>query len=97
MLAPREDVFDVVIVGGGAAGLAVQSRRAAGSAVALLGKNRELGGSTAWSIGSITATMTPHQRRKGIADSPQDHWRGMASFIFTHSRPKADANCRHQN
>jgi cation diffusion facilitator CzcD-associated flavoprotein CzcO len=42
MLAPREDVFDVVIVGGGAAGLAVQSRRAAGSAVASLGKNREL-------------------------------------------------------
>ena len=46
----------------------------------LIEKNPELGGSTAWSIGSVTASDTPHQVRKGIVDSPEDHWRDMAGF-----------------
>ena len=46
----------------------------------LLEKNPRLGGSTAWSIGSVTATGTPHQRRKGIVDTPADHWADMPGF-----------------
>ncbi len=46
----------------------------------LLEKNPQLGGSTAWSIGSISATGTPHQFAPGIRDRPEDHWRDMARF-----------------
>lgn len=71
----------MVVVGGGGAGLAAAiEARAAGRSVVLLEKNAELGGSTAWSIGSITATGTPHQRRRGIEDNPQDHWADMPGF-----------------
>jgi succinate dehydrogenase/fumarate reductase flavoprotein subunit len=76
-----EATFDVVVVGGGGSGLAAAiEARATGRAVLLLEKNAELGGSTAWSIGSVTASQTPHQARKGIADNPADHWRDMAGF-----------------
>lgn len=76
-----EAIYDVVVVGGGGSGLAAAiEARAAGAEVALIEKNPELGGSTAWSIGSVTATQTPHQARKGIVDSPADHWRDMAGF-----------------
>lgn len=46
----------------------------------LIEKNAKLGGSTAWSIGSISASATPHQLRNGIQDCPADHWRDMAGF-----------------
>ncbi|MEJ7929329.1 FAD-dependent oxidoreductase [Ramlibacter sp. AN1015] len=73
--------FDVVVVGGGGAGLAAAiEARVAGAQVLLLEKNPALGGSTAWSIGSITSTGTPHQKRKGIVDSPQAHWEDMPGF-----------------
>jgi len=73
--------FDVVVVGGGGAGLAAAiEARAAGASVLLLEKNDALGGSTAWSIGSITSTGTPHQRRRGIDDNPADHWADMPGF-----------------
>ncbi len=77
----RGEVFDVVVVGGGGSGLAAAiEARARGGAVVLLEKNDRLGGSTAWSIGSITATGTPHQLHRGIVDSPADHWRDMPGF-----------------
>jgi succinate dehydrogenase/fumarate reductase flavoprotein subunit len=73
--------FDVVVVGGGGSGLAAAiAARTAGREVALLEKNEKLGGSTAWSIGSITATGTPHQIRRGIQDSPEDHYEDMPLF-----------------
>ena len=73
--------FDVVVGGAGGASLAAAITVAeAGRSVVLLEKNAKAGGSTAWSIGSITATGTPHQRRMGIEDSPEDHWADMALF-----------------
>jgi succinate dehydrogenase/fumarate reductase flavoprotein subunit len=77
----REATYDVVVVGGGGSGLAAAiEARAAATKVVLLEKNAELGGSTAWSIGSVTASQTPHQARKGIVDNPADHWRDMGGF-----------------
>lgn len=66
---------DVVVIGGGGAGLSAASEAARlGRQAILLEKNPTLGGSTAWSIGSVTATNTPHQHRAGIKDSPDEHF-----------------------
>jgi succinate dehydrogenase/fumarate reductase flavoprotein subunit len=43
----------------------------------LLEKNAETGGSTSWSVGSITATGTPHQRKANIQDSTDAHFEDM--------------------
>ena len=76
-----EESFDVVVVGGGGSGLAAAiEASAAGRSVILLEKNAKLGGSTAWSIGSISASGTLHQIRRGIQDRPEDHYADMALF-----------------
>jgi fumarate reductase flavoprotein subunit len=76
-----EEIFDVIVVGGGGSGLAAAIEAlAAGAQVVLLEKNEKLGGSTAWSIGSITSTGTPHQARHGIVDRPEDHFADMPLF-----------------
>jgi fumarate reductase flavoprotein subunit len=80
---------DVVVVGGGGAGLAAAIESAtAGSSTVLLEKNRALGGSTAWSVGSVTASGTPHQRRRGIVDRPEWHWADMP--LFPHAENERD-------
>ncbi len=77
----RVEEVDVVVVGGGGAGLAAASAAAAlGRRVVLLEKNAALGGSTAWSVGSVSASNTAHQRREGIMDCPEHHWEDLALF-----------------
>jgi succinate dehydrogenase/fumarate reductase flavoprotein subunit len=67
------------VVGGGGAGLAAAAEAARlGRSVILLEKNPQTGGSTSWSVGSVTATNTPHQKRAGIQDSPQAHFEDLA-------------------
>ena len=78
---------DVLVIGGGGAGLAAAiEAREAGANTILLEKNPALGGSTAWSIGSFTATRTPQQLAAGIEDSPDEHFEDMPKF----SGPQAD-------
>jgi succinate dehydrogenase/fumarate reductase flavoprotein subunit len=80
-VARKEQTFDVVVVGGGGAGLAAAiEARESGRSVVLLEKNPQPGGSTAWSIGSVTSSGTPHQRQRGIKDSAADHWADMPGF-----------------
>jgi succinate dehydrogenase/fumarate reductase flavoprotein subunit len=70
---------DVIVVGGGGAGLAAASEVARlGRKVILLEKNPHTGGSTSWSVGSITATNTPHQKKAGIEDSADAHFEDLA-------------------
>ena len=77
----RQPEYDVIVVGGGGAGLAAAiEARKRGRAVLLLEKNPAPGGSTAWSIGSITSSTTPHQIRRGIKDSPAEHYADMPAF-----------------
>ena len=76
-----ENVCDVLIVGGGGAGLAAAiEARSTGAHTILVEKNPELGGTTAWSIGSFTATGTPQQQKAGIEDSTDAHFADMPKF-----------------
>lgn len=76
-----EPAQDVIVVGGGGSGLAAAIEAATvGRRVILLEKAPKLGGTTAWSIGSISATATPHQIAKGIKDAPSGHFEDMHKF-----------------
>jgi fumarate reductase flavoprotein subunit len=80
-MSSSNQVFDVIVVGAGGAGLAAAiEARVAGGSVLLLEKNAAPGGSTSWSVGSVTASNTPHQLAKGITDGPEQHWEDMAKF-----------------
>ena len=77
----QERQFDVVVVGGGGAGLAATvSASADGARVALLEKNTRLGGTTGLAIGSFTAPCTSLQRAAGIEDSPEAHHEDIGKF-----------------
>ena len=70
---------DVIVVGGGGTGLAAAAEAARlGRRVILLEKNPHTGGSTSWSVGSVTATNTPHQKKAGIRDSADEHFEDLA-------------------
>ena len=73
---------DVIVVGGVGSGLAAAITAAGeGAQVLLLEKNPALGGSTAWSVGSYSASRTLDQRRAGIGDSAEAHFEDMGKFI----------------
>ncbi|MDX2158120.1 MAG: FAD-dependent oxidoreductase [Hyphomicrobiaceae bacterium] len=75
------DETDVVVVGGGGAGLAAAAAAASlGRRVVLVEKSHQLGGSTAWSVGSISATNTPQQRHAGIVDHPDAHFEDLETL-----------------
>lgn len=72
---------DVVVVGGGGSGLAAALEAASsGRRVILLEKNPYLGGTTRLAVGSVSACCTPHQRRRGIQDSPREFFEDMGRF-----------------
>ncbi|MCH2067615.1 FAD-binding dehydrogenase [Shimia sp.] len=77
---------DVIIVGGGLAGLVAANEAASrGRKVLLLDQEGEqsLGGQAFWSLGGLFMVDTPEQRRMGIKDSPElalADWMGSAQF-----------------
>lgn len=82
MNACRVTAADVVVIGGGASGLAAAIEAAgAGASVLVLEKNAMPGGSSRLSVGSINAAGSSLQRRAGIADSPDAHFADMDHFI----------------
>lgn len=77
---------DVVVVGAGGAGLAAALAAAeAGARVVVLEKEPAAGGTTAMSIGSITASGTPWQRRARVADSADAHFADFDRFPNPHN------------
>lgn len=72
---PRETIekeADIVVIGGGAAGLTAAIEASAdGANVILIEKTGSLGGSTALSEGRILAADSVLQREQGIEDSPE--------------------------
>jgi fumarate reductase flavoprotein subunit len=68
--------FDVIVVGGGNAGLAAAASGAEfGLRVCLVEKQPELGGQLPWSSAHFSAAGTALQRRRGIIDHPELHLR----------------------
>ena len=70
--------YDVVVVGGGAAGIgAAANAKDAGASVLLLEKQARMGGNTMISGGLIYATGTSFQKEAGVEDSVEalvDYW-----------------------
>jgi fumarate reductase flavoprotein subunit len=80
-LASEARVTDVLVIGGGGSGLAAAVSAAQhGAKVLLVEKQPRLGGSTALSVGSITAAGTRLQQRAGVADSSADFEQDMTAF-----------------
>ncbi len=80
--AQSDVIADVIVVGGGGAGLsAAIAARGANAQTVLLEKNPALGGTTRLSMGAITASGTSWQRRKGIEDTPDEHFEDMEKFL----------------
>ena len=72
--------FDVIVIGGGGAGLsAALEAHAAGASVIVLEADTRLGGATALSGGVFYAAGTSVQRRAGIADSAD----AMFAYLMT--------------
>jgi succinate dehydrogenase/fumarate reductase flavoprotein subunit len=87
--------LDVIVIGGGGSGLAAAIGAASvGRRVLLLEKAPQLGGSTALSIGSISATASPQQIALGIKDAPAGHYEDMPKFA-AHLKATDNDDLRH--
>lgn len=85
----NERDFDVIIVGGGAAGLAAAIEAScAGSTVLLLEAGPRVGGSSALSSGVVYAGATEAQREAGIADTVE----AMLDYGMTVTQNRLDAS-----
>jgi len=72
---------DIVVIGGGGAGLAAAAEAARlGKTAIVIEKNARPGGTTALAVGSIMAAGTRIQRRAGVHDSPAQHAAEMAEL-----------------
>lgn len=81
-MRPASNHADVVVVGGGGSGLAAAiSAAERGARVILLEKTTSMGGTTALSVGSITASRTRQQRAADIEDTPDAHFEDMDLFL----------------
>ena len=74
----NDKTADLIVVGGGGSGMAgaIEAARS-GARVILFEKGARLGGTTGWSVGSYTTSASPHQKRKGIVDTPAAHFADM--------------------
>lgn len=73
--------FDIIIVGGGGAGLAAGiTARKAGASVMVLEADTKLGGATAQSGGVMYACNTSVQKARGVEDTPDDMFRYMMTL-----------------
>lgn len=73
--APRPKPFDLIVVGGGNAGLPAAIFAAErGAKVLIIDTNSQLGGTLYLSSGQMSAAGTKLQRSKGIVDTAQSHY-----------------------
>ncbi|WP_223552442.1 FAD-dependent oxidoreductase [Pseudomonas sp. BF-R-01] len=80
--------FDVIVVGGGGAGLAAACHaRLAGASVMVIEADSKLGGATALAGGVVYAAGTSVQREAGIEDSPEAMYQYMMSLNQWSIRP----------
>jgi 3-oxosteroid 1-dehydrogenase len=69
----QEQVFDVVVLGTGAAGLTAALRAAAdGAGVGLFEKADTVGGTSAWSGGTVWLPNNRHEVELGFSDSREE-------------------------
>jgi succinate dehydrogenase/fumarate reductase flavoprotein subunit len=75
------DKFDVIVIGGGGAGLmAAYAAARLGRSVVLIEKHTALGGTTALSVGTICSSATLYQKALGIIDGPDEHFEDMGKL-----------------
>lgn len=83
-----DDAADVVVIGGGGAGMrAALAAAKTGADVVLLEKMGHPGGKTAMSIGIITASETPYQKKAKIKDSHAKHFADLAAMAKAAGQP----------
>lgn len=81
--------FDVIVVGGGGAGLAAGIiARQAGASVMVLEADSKLGGATALSASVMYACNTSIQRARGISDTPEAMYRYVMTLAGWEANPR---------